>query len=531
MNLKSCFNRSHGVAWVSTLVLTGLVTGDGFAAGNAPQPNICTRGCWGARAPGSISYMSALTRAIVHHTAGNEFNTTSYEDSKANVRGIQNYHMNTNGWADIGYHFLVDKFGYIFEGRHNSMGALPRGAHDGVNSNSFGFNCMGYFHPNVNNVPTAAMMNSLYDVIAWRMPGGWQPYGTPGGTYGSLGLAVGYVDSHRRVKATACPGDHIHNPYIGNDINSGTIRAEIKKRIDGFKNPSYYFDGGTDGWVKGNSSSDIWWTNCCGWPGVNYADQTGGDMFWYSPDTNYQGGGDPCINVQVFPQNGSSASHDMQLHWRTTEENFYSADKASQLSGYTMQNGWISVNLSMNNPKYWWKTITGLRLDFDNNNVGTRFIVNHVLLQTTPRWWFSGGTDGWVGINGVEAPWWTDCCGWPGILVVDQNGPDAHIESPRFSILGANNDVFRVRVFPQNGTGSDHDMQIFWKNSAEEFYSEAKSTGRVGYNRQNDWIELIFDVGNKPGWAGNWVTQIRLDMDQNNQSVRWIFDYNIVDHF
>jgi hypothetical protein len=158
------------------------------AAGSAPQPSICNRTCWGARAA-STSYMSALTRAIVHHTAGSEFNTTSFSASAANVRAIQNLHIN-NGWGDIGYHFLVDKFGNIFEGRVGSMGSLPRGAHDGTNTNSFGFNLMGYFHPSVNNVPTAAMMNAMYDVIAWRMPSGWSPYGSPG-VYGPLGLSVG----------------------------------------------------------------------------------------------------------------------------------------------------------------------------------------------------------------------------------------------------------------------------------------------------------------------------------------------------
>src|SRR5688572_30214463 len=79
------------------------------AAGSAPQPSICTRACWGASS-GSVSYMSALTRAIVHHTAGSEFNTTGLEASKANVRAIQSMHKN-NGWGDIGYHFLIDKFG------------------------------------------------------------------------------------------------------------------------------------------------------------------------------------------------------------------------------------------------------------------------------------------------------------------------------------------------------------------------------------------------------------------------------------
>jgi hypothetical protein len=75
------------------------------AAGSAPQPGICTRACWGATAASGITQMSALNRAIVHHTAGSEFNTTGLEASKANVRAIQTLHIN-NGWGDIGYHFL-----------------------------------------------------------------------------------------------------------------------------------------------------------------------------------------------------------------------------------------------------------------------------------------------------------------------------------------------------------------------------------------------------------------------------------------
>jgi hypothetical protein len=219
--------------WGSSVLLAA-ISASTFAAGSAPKPTICARSCWAARAPsGSISQMSSLNRAIVHHTAGNEFGTTGLEDSKARVRAIQNFHMNSNGWSDVGYHFLVDKFGNIFEGRSGSMSTLSRGAHDGFNANSFGFNCMGYFHPTVNNVPTAAMMNSLYDVIAWRMPSAWRPMGTPGGTYGDLGNSVGYVDAHRRVKATACPGDGLYNPYMGSNMSAGTIRTQILNRING----------------------------------------------------------------------------------------------------------------------------------------------------------------------------------------------------------------------------------------------------------------------------------------------------------
>src|SRR5687767_5714891 len=101
------FKQSNRVAYVLIYIIVTVLGHNLFAAGSAPQPSICTRACWGASA-GSTSYMSALTRAIVHHTAGNEFNTTGLEASKANVRAIQSMHK-ANGWGDIGYHFLVDK--------------------------------------------------------------------------------------------------------------------------------------------------------------------------------------------------------------------------------------------------------------------------------------------------------------------------------------------------------------------------------------------------------------------------------------
>src|SRR5688572_23149356 len=78
----------------------------------APQPSgICVRSCWVARAHLCTSQMSALTRAVIHHTANSsDFTVTTLEGSKARLRGTQNWHMDNNGWCDIGYHFLIDKF-------------------------------------------------------------------------------------------------------------------------------------------------------------------------------------------------------------------------------------------------------------------------------------------------------------------------------------------------------------------------------------------------------------------------------------
>ncbi len=172
----------------------------------APQPSICVRSCWGARAPTSAhSQMAALSRAIIHHTAGAGEYTTDYATAQSKMRSIQNYHMDSNGWSDIGYHFLVSAGGHVFEGRSGSMSTLPRGAHDGCNANSFGFTAMGYFHPPYNQAFTSTIQNALYNTIAWRMPTGWTSTGS--GTY--CGVNAWTLDGHRIVKATACPGDII----------------------------------------------------------------------------------------------------------------------------------------------------------------------------------------------------------------------------------------------------------------------------------------------------------------------------------
>jgi hypothetical protein len=176
---------------------------EAMAAGNAVQPVICNRVCWGARAARNTpSQMGSLTRAVIHHTAGaSDYNTTSQGTSASLVRAIQNLHMDVNGWSDVGYHFMTDKLGNNFEGRVGSMTSRPQGAHDAVNVNSFGFNLMGYYHTPYNHTPTQVSRNALYDVIAWRMPTGFTGFGS--GTYS--GRTVGFLCGHRDVGSTLAP--------------------------------------------------------------------------------------------------------------------------------------------------------------------------------------------------------------------------------------------------------------------------------------------------------------------------------------
>lgn len=171
---------------------------------NVPPPTIYDRASWGADPPQCSSGTCAVTHLALHHTASaSEFHSPDWATSAGNVRAIQDYHMFTRGWCDIGYHYLIDVHGHIFEGR---AGDGVRGAHDGHNCGSVGIAMMGYFHQPYNHSLTPAMQDAYVDLAAWKCdqksidPLGSSWYAGYGGTMTNL-------YGHRNVASTACPGD------------------------------------------------------------------------------------------------------------------------------------------------------------------------------------------------------------------------------------------------------------------------------------------------------------------------------------
>jgi hypothetical protein len=134
----------------------------------AEEPPIVPRLSWGANElikRGTPSYAASVRFAVVHHTAGT--NSYTAAQSAAIVRGIQVYHVRGNGWNDIGYNFLVDKFGQIFEGRFGGIEANVVGAHaQGFNTGSTGVAVLGtYGGAGI----TAAARAALVELLAWRL--------------------------------------------------------------------------------------------------------------------------------------------------------------------------------------------------------------------------------------------------------------------------------------------------------------------------------------------------------------------------
>ncbi|MEV7368412.1 peptidoglycan recognition protein [Streptomyces sp. NPDC091299] len=179
----------------------------------APRPRIVTRSGWGAdeslREAGFV-YTGSVKAAFVHHTASGNNYTCAQAPSV--IRGIYRYHVVSSGWRDIGYNFLIDKCGNIYEGRAGGVDKPVMGAHTlGFNTNTTGIAVLGSF---TSTAPSAAAVNSVAALTAWKLGlTGIDPRGTTYLTSGGGNLypkganvRLNVISGHRDGFATECPG-------------------------------------------------------------------------------------------------------------------------------------------------------------------------------------------------------------------------------------------------------------------------------------------------------------------------------------
>lgn len=189
------------------------------------QPGIISRAEWGADESwrsyasgcnGSPSYASRLYLAFIHHTV----NANSYgpDESDDYIRSIYHYHTHANGWCDIGYNFIIDAYGRIFEGRYGGLDKAVIGAHaGGFNTGSTGVALLGEFQNS--GVPQASI-DALHRLLPWKLmhhgvdAGADVTMVSGGSTAYSPGTAVRLrtISGHRDVSATTCPGQYLYAP-------------------------------------------------------------------------------------------------------------------------------------------------------------------------------------------------------------------------------------------------------------------------------------------------------------------------------
>jgi YD repeat-containing protein len=183
----------------------------------AGSPQIVPRQEWGAneairRAP--PRYAKGVFFAIVHHTAGT--NAYGPGGSAAIVRGIELYHVRGNHWNDIGYNFLVDRYGQVFEGRAGGIDRNVIGAQaEGFNTGSVGIAVIGNYQTRSVSLPT---QNALAALLAWRLdvahvdPLGtvtWISGGNPKFKRG-MPVTLRAISGHRDTGFTSCPGTRLY---------------------------------------------------------------------------------------------------------------------------------------------------------------------------------------------------------------------------------------------------------------------------------------------------------------------------------
>lgn len=214
-------------------------------------PRIYSRTEWGSPqgeySPDWAPEYRPLYRVVVHHTAG----YANPNDSASAVRAIWQYHTYTNGWGDIGYNYLVDLNGNIFQGRAYDKAYAEANNVDVVAGHTFGNN---YGTTGISNLgdftqqqPNNAMLDAIGRIAGWKlMPYGINPSGNTCGTWSGGTTCGAALLGHRDApdQSTACPGENLYR-YLG---TIRTIAANYYNLYLGQYKYDYSYQGqGVDG--------------------------------------------------------------------------------------------------------------------------------------------------------------------------------------------------------------------------------------------------------------------------------------------
>lgn len=219
------------------------------AAGSAQAvpstPPILSRADWGADEtlkPCCTEY-GRVRIGFVHHTVSS--NTYAAADVPAIIRGIYSFHVTSRGYRDIGYNFLVDRFGRIWEGRFGGVSRAVVGAQTyGYNSESFGMSAIGDFET---SKPGEAVIDAFARLFAWKLG----IHGVPvNGSTSVGGVNLANISGHRDANSTACPGRNLYARLP--DIRSlavgyqgGWADSSPRRTLDDRQGPDLVLDPGS----------------------------------------------------------------------------------------------------------------------------------------------------------------------------------------------------------------------------------------------------------------------------------------------
>lgn len=190
-------------------------------------PEYVDRQSWGSISNTASRTVTNVTHMIVHHSAGN----TNSADFAAVVRSYWTFHVTGNGWADIGYNWLVDPNGVIYQGRafhEDWLGNIFMnvvGAHmGGGNSNTMGICIIGNYSI---LDPSTIAVDRLRTMLAWQANKfNIDVLAVRGKAVSGNTIQMHTIAGHRDGSATECPGFRVYRQL-----------PEIRQRVNAHLNP------------------------------------------------------------------------------------------------------------------------------------------------------------------------------------------------------------------------------------------------------------------------------------------------------
>ena len=219
------------------------------AATFTPKPVIYSRAQWGAdesmRDKPSLHYFE-VHAGFVHHTV----NANDYTRAEVPgiLRSIYAYHTQSRGWSDIGYNFLVDRFGRIWEGRYGGVDRPVVGAHTlGYNDYAFAMSAIGNYDI---KRPSSAMIQAYGALFAWKLSLHGVDASSPKQWVGSKYFEA--INGHRDAASTACPGRYLYAKIpkireLAAEAQRGWAGRELESDIAGTPHPDLVVRRASDG--------------------------------------------------------------------------------------------------------------------------------------------------------------------------------------------------------------------------------------------------------------------------------------------
>ena len=190
------------------------------------------RSAWadvGAAGPLEVEEVRFL---LVHHTASSTQHQA--EDVPEILRRIRSFHVDSRGWNDIAYNFLIDRYGSVWEGREGSMDGPVRGDATGGNQGYSQLVCLiGDF---TDAPPTEEAQQALVATLSWLAarygidvsPGASVSFVSRGSNRWPEGTEVTTtaIAAHRDMSLTTCPGDAFY-PMLASAITPAVADTAI----------------------------------------------------------------------------------------------------------------------------------------------------------------------------------------------------------------------------------------------------------------------------------------------------------------